>query len=145
MTPTVLASSSTDVIGIGDYRVGSTVMASIGLGSCIGLVIHDRKRGCGGLAHIMLPCANGRNEHPGKYADSAPKILVEDLCAQGSRKNSLVAKFVGGAQMFPGFSAGLNIGARNIETVREALTREGICIGAEDVGGSVGRSVIYHP
>jgi chemotaxis protein CheD len=47
--------------------------------------------------------------------------------------------------MFPGFSAGLNIGARNIETVREALTREGICITAEDVGGSVGRSVIYNP
>ena len=35
--------NDTVIIGIGEYQVGSMPMASIGLGSCVGLVIHDRK------------------------------------------------------------------------------------------------------
>jgi chemotaxis protein CheD len=47
--------------------------------------------------------------------------------------------------MFPGFSASLAIGERNIVTVREALAAEGVPVAAEDVGGNVGRSILYNP
>jgi chemotaxis protein CheD len=140
-----LLASSADVIGIGEYRISTSTMASIGLGSCIGLIVHDPDRNRGGLAHIMLPCANGRKERPAKYADTAPGAIVQDLRALGSRESSLVAKIVGGASMFPGFSTSLAIGERNIVTVREALAAERIPIAAEDVGGNVGRSVMYNP
>ncbi|MDD1676413.1 MAG: chemotaxis protein CheD [Methanomicrobiales archaeon] len=140
-----LTGRNTDVIGIGEYRISSTPMATIGLGSCIGLIIHDRDHGYGGLAHIMLPASNGRKDRPGKYADTAIGTLAEDLRVQGSSKNALAAKLVGGASMFPGFNGSLNIGERNIETVRAALAAERIRIAAEDVGGNVGRSVIYDP
>jgi chemotaxis protein CheD len=140
-----LGDRPTDVIGIGEYRIGTTPMASIGLGSCIGLIIHDRDQGRGGLAHIMLPSSNGKIEHPGKYADTAPRVLVGDLRRLGSRECSLIAKLVGGASMFPILSTGLNIGERNAEGVRAALAAEGIRIASEDVGGNIGRSVIYNP
>ena len=32
------------IIGIGEWSTGDLVMTSIGLGSCIGLVIHDETR-----------------------------------------------------------------------------------------------------
>jgi len=43
------------IIGIGEWSTGDSVMTSIGLGSCIGLVIHEETRKSGGLAHGMLP------------------------------------------------------------------------------------------
>ncbi len=56
------AGKDTVIIGIGEYQVGSMPMASIGLGSCVGLVIHDRQTGTGALVHIMLPSSQGKTE-----------------------------------------------------------------------------------
>ena len=43
------------MIGIGEYRVGSFPMMTIGLGSCIGLVMFDPNINTGAMVHIMLP------------------------------------------------------------------------------------------
>lgn len=77
--------SETAIIGIGEYRVGRMPMSSIGLGSCIGLVIHDQDRSIGSLAHIMLPSSQGRTDRPGKYADSAVDLLVTELRQAGCK------------------------------------------------------------
>ena len=75
--------NDTVIIGIGEYQVGSMPMASIGLGSCVGLVIHDRQTGNGALVHIMLPSSHGKTDRPGKYADSAIEILIKELTKKG--------------------------------------------------------------
>lgn len=133
------------IVGIGDLAVGRGVMSSIGLGSCVGLVIHDRERGVGGLAHVMLPDSGGRTERPGKFADTAIEALVAGLIQQGCRKTQLVAKMVGGAAMFKTFSGNLNIGERNITAIKENLKQKNIPLKAECVGGSVGRTLTYYP
>lgn len=133
------------IVGIGEYYVGTDPMTSIGLGSCIGLILHDAKRGIGGMAHIMLPESGGKHDRPGKYADTALEILLKELTRKGCSPKTLQAKIVGGAQMFANFSGNLSIGDRNIEAVRACLEKHGIAITDADVGGQKGRTVYYCP
>ena len=138
----------TDVIliGIGEYYVGDIVLSSIGLGSCVGLVIHDKTKGIGGLAHVMLPDSQGKKpERPGKFADTAISVLLSELTSIGANRTTLVAKIAGGASMFQNFSGNLNIGERNVEMLRILLGQEKIRIVGEDIGGNVGRTVTYYP
>jgi chemotaxis protein CheD len=133
------------IVGIGEYRVGSTPLTSIGLGSCIALVLHDERQQIGGMAHVMLPRANGKQDRPGKYADTAFCTLLEELRARGCRNGSVVAKIAGGAAMFKDFSGNLNIGERNIETIRSLASAHHVKVRSEDVGGNSGRSLTYYP
>ncbi|MDD3622666.1 MAG: chemotaxis protein CheD [Methanofollis sp.] len=132
-------------IGIGEYYVGGDPMTTIGLGSCIALILHDKRHGVGAMAHVMLPESKGQTDRPGKYADTALGILLEGLDSFGSRNGSLRAKMVGGANMFGFNDNNLNIGERNIEAVHLALDHQHIPLIAEDIGGKVGRSVMYDP
>ncbi|OPY35382.1 MAG: Chemoreceptor glutamine deamidase CheD [Methanoregula sp. PtaU1.Bin051] len=133
------------MIGIGEYRIGTFRMASIGLGSCIGLTLFDPEKKIGAMVHIMLPESSGRTDRPGKYADTAIPLLINELTVNGSKKKSLVAKIAGGATMFEAFSASMNIGQRNIEKVKDLLAEHNIRIAADDTGGKMGRSVYFVP
>jgi chemotaxis protein CheD len=135
----------TAMIGIGEYRVGSYPMMTIGLGSCIGLTLYDDSLNIGGMVHIMLPDSAGRTDRPGKYADTAIPLLIEELGSLGSKKRSLTAKMAGGACMFEYFGTNLNIGERNIQKVKSLLSSSQIKLISEDVGGKVGRSVTFLP
>lgn len=119
------------------------VLASIGLGSCVGLVLVEAARPVAGLAHIMLPDSNGNLDAPaGKFADRAVPALVEQMRALGAAVSRLEAVLVGGARMFSfGSSPGLDIGRRNEEATREALARAGIAVRAAATGGTSGRTV----
>ena len=133
------------MIGIGEYRVGSFPMMTIGLGSCIGLTLFDPNLNMGAMVHIMLPDSAGRKDHPGKYADTAVPLLVNELVAFGCKNRAIAAKMVGGACMFEYFGTNLNIGERNAQKVRILLKEHHIQLVAEDVGGKVGRSVTFLP
>src|SRR5512136_2045320 len=89
----------TAMIGIGEYRVGSFPMMTIGLGSCIGLTLYDDTLKVGAMVHIMLPESAGRKDRPGKYADTAVPVILQELNALGCRNRSLKAKMAGGACM----------------------------------------------
>jgi chemotaxis protein CheD len=134
------------IIGIGEWSVGSMVMTSIGLGSCVGLILHDEEKKVGALAHVMLPKSSGKpGEREGKYADTAITVLLRDLAAKGSKATSLKAKLAGGASMFQNFSGNLNIGERNVDALRQLLKEKSIPIIREDIGGTVGRTITYYP
>ncbi|MFA5347005.1 MAG: chemotaxis protein CheD [Methanoregula sp.] len=135
----------TSMIGIGEYRVGSFPMITIGLGSCIGLTLYDPNLKLGAMVHIMLPESGGRTDRPGKYADTAVPLLVRELVALGCKNRSIIAKIVGGACMFEYFGTSLNIGERNATKIRTVLKEHHIQLSAEDVGGKVGRSVTFLP
>lgn len=124
-------------------RTPGHVLTSIGLGSCIGLVLVEESRPLAGLAHIMLPSSSGGFDAPvGKFADSAVPALLEKLASMGARRTGLQAVLVGGAQMFSfGSATNLDIGRRNEQAAREALTRAGIKVLAAATGGGKGRTV----
>ena len=124
-------------------------LVTLGLGSCIGLVIYDQASKTVGMVHIMLPDSRDtkNNPKPGKFADTAVPLLLEELMKLGVNKSQLRAKMAGGAQMFaiPGKdSAIFAVGARNVEATTKLLAEEGIRLVASDTGGSKGRSVDFN-
>ena len=121
-------------------------LVALGLGSCIGLVLLDRRKGVAGLAHIVLPAAEGHSElNPLKFADKAVPELIRRVTALGGRKPMFEAILVGGASMFAGAGSTLEVGARNAAAVKAALVKERIRIYAEDTGGTKGRTVRVDP
>lgn len=121
-------------------------LVALGLGSCIGLVLLDRRKGVAGLAHIVLPAADGHKElNPLKFADKAVPELIRQVVARGGRKPMLEAVLVGGASMFAGAGSTLEVGSRNAAAVKEALAKERIRIHATDIGGTKGRTVRVDP
>lgn len=132
-------------VGIGEYHVGNFLMTSIGLGSCVAVVLHDSRKSTGAVAHVMLPESNGKNDRPGKFADTAIPVLYDELIKQGSNKRDIIAKIAGGSSMFKQFKGNLDIGGRNVEAIRVALEKCHITLVAEDVGGNFGRSITYNP
>ncbi len=119
-------------------QIGDELVA-IGLGSCIGLALADADAGVAGLAHVVLPESAGKPGPMGKFADLAVPDLIATLVAAGATERRLRAVLIGGARMFT-VGAGLDIGTRNTEAVRDALGRAGITIHAEAVGGNRGRT-----
>jgi len=145
MRPSRFYEGTAIIIGIGEHCIGPDPVATIGLGSCVALILYEPRRAIGSMAHVMLPDSNGRTDRPGKYADTAVRLLVDGMVAGGCRRQRLVAKLVGGASMFAQFSGNLNIGERNTHTLKALLATEGIPIVAELTGGNVGRSVVFTP
>jgi len=116
-------------------------LACLGLGSCVAVIIYDPLLKMGGIVHALLPKAPDNCESPEKYADSGTRKLVKELLAKGATKERLVAKMVGGAQMFSNLNLSISdIGKHNIEEVKKTLRELGIRLAAESIEGNRGRS-----
>ena len=138
-------SSAIVSVAIGQWAV-ATAPAKIRtlLGSCVGVILHDRVARLGGLAHIVLPDSRGATDHPGKFADTAIPAMIGEIERkfQVKANGRLVAKLVGGASMLTaGGNANpvLNIGLMNQEAVERILGEWRIPIMARDLGGASGR------
>lgn len=125
---------------------GEAVIATLGLGSCVAIVVYDGRSRVGGMAHVLLPnetlSRDARN--PAKFASSAVPLLVRSMRAAGA-PGPYTAKLVGGASMFAQLlpSGGVNMGERNVEAAASALAAAGIPVIARDTGGDFGRSVFF--
>jgi chemotaxis protein CheD len=122
------------------------VLVSLGLGSCIGLALVDRRTGVAGLAHVVLPASEGHasNQNPLKFADNAVPELIERVVKLGGRRPKLEAVLVGGASMFAVSSTTLEVGQRNEAAVREHLKTRRIPVIAAETGGNRGRTIRVH-
>ena len=135
-------------VGMADFKTAKTpdILLTAGLGSCIGICIHDPILKVGGMAHIMLPTASGSlGGNPAKYADTALSLLLKEIFSMGAKTSRLRAKMAGGAQMFsfPGKPPVLKIGERNAEAVEQELKKNGIPLLIADVGGNFGRTIHF--
>jgi chemotaxis protein CheD len=132
-------------VGIGQWRIAR---APVGLrailGSCVGVVIYDRISKLGALAHILLPNSRGNTDHPGRFADTAIPVIVDELCRLRGPlvKSNLVARLAGGAKMFE-TQGGISIGESNHLAVLCMLEQYKIPVLASDVGGEQGRNLTF--
>ena len=125
--------------------VAGDVLVSLGLGSCIGLALLDRRVGVAGLAHVVLPDSGG-NAPAGawKFADFAVPELIHRVVNLGGRRGMLEAAMVGGASMFAVSRSSLEVGQRNEAAVREQLAAHRINVIAAETGGDRGRTIRVH-
>jgi chemotaxis protein CheD len=137
-------------VKVADYAVrqGAHVITTIGLGSCVAIVLYDRDTRVGALAHILLPSQSMSREtaNPAKFPETIVPLMLQEMRALGARNGRVSAKIVGGASMFGQLiaSSGINVGDRNVTATREALAAAGVPIVAEDTGLDYGRSVYFH-
>ena len=113
------------------------------LGSCISVCLWDPVKKIGGINHFMLPLWNGEGLASPKYGNIAIPKLIEKMLEFGCERRSLRAKVFGGSEMFKVTHAVMNIGERYIVLAQDALNEQKIQIIASDVGGKVGRKIIY--
>ncbi|BCJ95220.1 chemoreceptor glutamine deamidase CheD [Anaerocolumna cellulosilytica] len=138
-------------VGMADLNVCTTpdALTTLGLGSCVGIVLYDSLKKTAGMVHVMLPDSTKikNNENTAKFADTGIDALIDKMVSIGASKSRLIAKIAGGAQMFA-FSSNndmLRIGERNTEASKLKLKSLGIRIIAEDTGLDYGRTIEFYP
>lgn len=144
------ADSGTEIrVKVAECAVGrdEQTLITIGLGSCVAIILYDAAARVGGLAHTLLPdesMARDRS-NPAKFPSSAVVLLLAEMTRLGADLRRVQAKLVGGASMFASLipAGSIQIGDRNINAARQALQRHGVPIIAEDVGSDHGRSVQF--
>ena len=118
------------------------------LGSCVSACIRDPVSRVGGMNHFMLPEDNSVRDQRApvglatRYGSNAMESLINDVLKIGGLRERLEIKIFGGGRVLAHMT---DIGARNIEFVRNYLSTEGLRTNAQDVGGGEPRKVIYYP
>ena len=138
------------IVKVADWAAerGDGVLVTLGLGSCVAIMLHDPQTKAGAMAHVLLPSISLARDiaNKAKFPETAVPLLIERLKALGADPRRLVAKLAGGASMFsqlvtPGT---IQMGERNVLAARTSLRSAGIPILRESVGGERGRSVRFH-
>ena len=111
------------------------------LGSCVAVCLWDRKLSFGGMNHFQYPHTSRQSEATARYGNVAISTLVRMMEESGSRRRDLVAQIYGGGR--PEELRGRDMGAENVEFARRLLSRKGIKVVSEDVGGTLGRKIIF--
>lgn len=118
------------------------VIVSAVLGSCVAVSLWDGSIHFGGMAHYLYPGAERTTKAPtAKYGDIAVSHLAAMFLREGAKKKNIRAQVFGGASI----SAESRIVAeQNIAVARRVLKKLDIKVVSEDVGGDMGRKLIYN-
>ncbi|OPZ02443.1 MAG: Chemoreceptor glutamine deamidase CheD [candidate division BRC1 bacterium ADurb.BinA364] len=111
------------------------------LGSCVSVCLWDVRLGHGGMNHFIYPVARQRAQATPRFGNVATLALIRLMERNGSNPEDLAAHIIGGGCQPNG--VGAEIGLENARVARKALERRGIRILSEDVGGAMGRKVVF--
>lgn len=135
------------VVDIADFQVSADSAAELvtySLGSCIGVSIWDPEARVGGMLHYMLPQSTISPEkartNPAMFADTGIPMLFRAAYELGAVKKRLIVKIAGGSSLLDD-NGTFNIGKRNYIILRKIFWKNGVLIDAEDVGGSISRTL----
>jgi len=113
------------------------------LGSCVAVCLWDPITKIGGINHFMLPLWNGQGLASPKFGNIAIEKLLDKMNSFGCKKNNLIAKVFGGAEVIEINYTQFHIGERNIKLALEMLEELKIPITGSSVGGNLGRKIIF--
>jgi chemotaxis protein CheD len=135
------------LVRVADLRTGfgHDVLVTVGLGSCVAILLYDGKAKVGGLAHVLLPspALSRLDGNPAKFPQSAVPRLLQLMADDGARSEHITARLAGGASMFAALAppGTVQMGERNLVAARQALSANGVPLVGEAVGGDFGRTV----
>ncbi len=111
------------------------------LGNCASVCLWDLRLRYGGMNHFVFPTTGKKDKATPTFGNVATKVLIKKMINTGSKINDLVAQIVGGAK--PEHKNDMNLGRKNTDIAREILVENNIKIKSEDIGGHLGRKVIF--
>jgi chemotaxis protein CheD len=146
--------NNTMILGVGDLGASAqsgAIIKTYALGSCVALMILDRKTRCVGMAHVVLPDSETSPEKAkkllGYFADTAiPELLNAMRKAAGgilSAQCDLIVKMCGGANVVDKEGT-FNIGKRNALAIKKHLWKYGLAPRSDDTGGNFSRTVTLY-
>jgi chemotaxis protein CheD len=111
------------------------------VGSCVVVCLWDKRLKFGGMTHFPYPATNRTEEATAQYGNVAIPQLIHMMEKSGSKRGDLLAQILGGAAPRP--VPVKTLGAENIEIARAILKKKGIQVCSEDVGGTMGRKIVF--
>ena len=137
----------------GEYYLGDrpTRVTTV-LGSCVAVSMHHRPSGLAAICHALAPdcgvasdCANGCPKQQ-RYVNCMIPAMVRAFSSHGIGPVNIETKLFGGAAMIDGDNQRnpeTLVGALNIAAARKVIQQCGLTLKSSDVGGHVGRKIIF--
>lgn len=139
-----MSNGKTIEVRLGEWKTtkeSGAILSIDRIGAGLAIVILDLVTHMCGGAHTILPESPSKDlGSPGKFANMAVPVIVEELLKMGAQKGKMVAKIAGGAQML----SQTILSDRNVNAAKEALRKIPIPVTGEDVGGKYIRSIQVH-
>ncbi len=123
------------------FCTGEAATVNAVLGSSVAVCLWDRQLRFGGMNHFLFPRAGGPEEATACYGNVSTAALVRMMEKAGARRRNMLGQVLGGGRPFGSPDGGL--GEKNVEAARAALRQKGVVISSEDVGGHMGRKVVF--
>lgn len=112
------------------------------LGNCVAVTFFDQDNRFGGINQFVFPKTERREDMTPQYGNVGIRALFKMLVDMGASRDSMVAQIVGGSECH--VINDDNLGLKNVDLARLVLQQLRVPIISEDVGGSMGRKVLYH-
>jgi chemotaxis protein CheD len=114
------------------------------LGSCVAVCLIDTKKNIGGINHFMMPYWNGDGLESPKYGNVSITQLFQKMLDFGAKKEDIVCKIFGGAEVLSEQLSVFNVGQRNIELAYKMVNDMGIPVVSSSTGGKQGRKIYFN-
>lgn len=143
--------AKTQVVGVGEFAVSrdpEEVIKTFALGSCVAVIFLHKPSRTVGMIHVALPESSISpdivRDRPGYFADTGIPAILQKMAfitkQAGNLAQGMVVKIAGGANVMDTNNT-FNIGKRNVLSLKKILWPLGMGPVAEDVGGSISRTV----
>ena len=124
------------------YLPAKPTAISTVLGSSVAVSLWDRSLKIGGMNHFLYPCADTRDKATAQYGNVAVITLIRMMKSNGADLSKVQAQIFGGA--FNPKESNRNVGKENLKAARSILNEFRIKIVSEDIGGELGRKVVFN-
>jgi len=114
------------------------------LGSCVSVCFFDKERNIGGINHYMLPYWNGDGLESPKFGNVAILQLFQKMLDFGAKKEDIVCKIFGGAELLGENQSVFHVGQRNVELAHKLVAELGISVTGSSTGGKQGRKIHFN-
>lgn len=127
------------------------------LGSCVSVVMHNKRTGISTISHAQLPGENNCEKcsvncpvkcyrdspasNMNKYVTHSSYYMLKKLENMGVKRSEIDVKLFGGANVIKLAISKKTIGAANIEKAHETIRELGLKLRQEDTGGKQGRTI----
>ena len=131
------------VIG-GEFAVGKDdddVAFKTLLGSCVALMFYDKDKKVKGMNHFLLPKTENTIDDM-KYGLYSVEAMLNEMYKMGCKKQNMVAKISGGADIMQLNLTNVSIGQRNVDFAKEFCRSEGFKVLSEHTRGEHGRLIL---